>query len=67
MKTHLHTTRIQVQNTQNHDMFFMSTLESQNKKDDTLDRHHGDKSPQTQNTKSPFTLDWVLTINNKLL
>ncbi len=38
-KTHLQTTRIQVQNTQNNHMFVLCVLEFQSMKDDSLESH----------------------------
>jgi hypothetical protein len=38
-KTHLQTTKIQVQNTQNNHMFVLCVLEFQSMKDETLESH----------------------------
>jgi len=42
-EVHLQIVRIQVQNTQDNDMFLLYVLESQNTKDETLTPHHYNK------------------------
>jgi hypothetical protein len=57
-KTHLQTTKIQVQNTQNNHMFVLCVLEFQSMKDETFGSHTmGIHTPPPLPPKTLFTLN----------